>query len=266
MPFDGPVIPFGAMVQYHPISAEDLSRLHQFGPKVLPGIFLGYALYAEWIWKGDIMVAYIEELEEMDASELHARRLNAKDVLTPMKRWKFRMPSRRWKIKIFGWEQRLRKSTFTRELLERGEEQEILWGKSNGLSSPNPLHEDSTRDDEGAKSDFWTVTGDFNFAPSRWTQSRTVRAERRIISYSVEVHRRYQNDKNITGRIVGEKYWRLLASGWRKRIVRCMDRLHKIYFKHCRRGLFQHSAGDFEGSKSTSCGLLCKFGSRVCAN
>ena len=31
------------------------------------------------------MVADIEELEEMDASELHARRVNAKEVLTPMK-------------------------------------------------------------------------------------------------------------------------------------------------------------------------------------
>ena len=30
------------------------------------------------------MVADIEDLEEMDASELHARRLNAKEVLTPM--------------------------------------------------------------------------------------------------------------------------------------------------------------------------------------
>ena len=30
----GPVIPFGAVVEYHPISAEDLSRLHQFGKKV----------------------------------------------------------------------------------------------------------------------------------------------------------------------------------------------------------------------------------------
>ena len=35
------------------------------------------------IWKGDIMVADIEELEEMDASELHARRLKSKEVLTP---------------------------------------------------------------------------------------------------------------------------------------------------------------------------------------
>ena len=50
-----------------PISAKDQSRLHQFGAKVLSGIFLGYALYAGRIWKGDIMVADIEELEEMDA-------------------------------------------------------------------------------------------------------------------------------------------------------------------------------------------------------
>ena len=46
MPFHGQVIPFGAMVEYHPISAKDLSRLQQFGPNVLPGIFLGYASYA----------------------------------------------------------------------------------------------------------------------------------------------------------------------------------------------------------------------------
>ena len=78
MPFDGPVIPFGAMVEYHPISAKDQSRLHQFGANVLPGKNLGYALHAGGIWQGDIMVADIEELEEMDASELRARRLNAK--------------------------------------------------------------------------------------------------------------------------------------------------------------------------------------------
>ena len=62
------------MVEYHLISAKDLSRLHQSGPKVLPDIFLGYASNAEGIWKGDIMVADIEELKEMDASEITARR------------------------------------------------------------------------------------------------------------------------------------------------------------------------------------------------
>ena len=39
------VIPLGAVVEYHPVSGKDLSRLHQFGPKVWPGIFFGYALH-----------------------------------------------------------------------------------------------------------------------------------------------------------------------------------------------------------------------------
>ena len=46
-PFKGPIIPFGAMVEYHPVSAEDLSRLHQFGTKGLPEIFVGCVLHAE---------------------------------------------------------------------------------------------------------------------------------------------------------------------------------------------------------------------------
>ena len=65
----GPIIPFGSLVEYHPITAKDQSRNHQFGKKVLPRLFLGYALYAEGIWKGDVLVADIEELETMDASE-----------------------------------------------------------------------------------------------------------------------------------------------------------------------------------------------------
>ena len=44
-PFSEPTIPFGSMIEYHPISAKDQSRLHQFGKKVSPGIFFGYALY-----------------------------------------------------------------------------------------------------------------------------------------------------------------------------------------------------------------------------
>ena len=45
-PFQGPIIPVGSLVEYHPITAKDQSRIHQFGKKVLPGLFLGYALYA----------------------------------------------------------------------------------------------------------------------------------------------------------------------------------------------------------------------------
>ena len=45
-PFRGPIIPFGSLVGYYPISAKDQSRIHQFGKKVLLGLFLGYALCA----------------------------------------------------------------------------------------------------------------------------------------------------------------------------------------------------------------------------
>ena len=56
-PFKGPIIPFGSLVEHYTISAKDQSRIHQFGKKVLPGLFLGYALYAGRIWKGDVLIA-----------------------------------------------------------------------------------------------------------------------------------------------------------------------------------------------------------------
>ena len=161
MPFNGPVIPFGAMVEYHPISSKDQSRLHQFGSKILPGIFLGYALYPGGIWKGDIVVADSEELDEMDASELHARRLNAKEVLTPQRSGNFIFPVADGTAEIFGIGQRLRTSTLTRDRPERGEEQEILQGNSDEWYTPPTLQENSTRDDAEAKNDFWSITGEF---------------------------------------------------------------------------------------------------------
>ena len=30
-PFKGPIIPFGSLVEYYPITAKDQSRIHQFG-------------------------------------------------------------------------------------------------------------------------------------------------------------------------------------------------------------------------------------------
>ena len=85
-PFGGPVIPFGSLVEYHPFTAKDQSRIHQFGKKVLPGLFFGCALYAGGIWKGDVLIADLEELETMDASEIYSKRLNAKEVIFPQRR------------------------------------------------------------------------------------------------------------------------------------------------------------------------------------
>ena len=100
-PFKGPIIPFGSLVEYHPITAKDQYRIHQFGKKVLPGLFLGYALYAGEIWKGDVLVADLEELETMDASEIYSERLNAKEVIFP-KLGEFIVPIADGRIRTLG--------------------------------------------------------------------------------------------------------------------------------------------------------------------
>ena len=81
--FKEPVIPFGSLVEYYPISAKDHSRIHQFGKKVLPGYSLDTLCTLGGIWKGDKMVADVEELKTMDASEIYSKRLNAKEVIFP---------------------------------------------------------------------------------------------------------------------------------------------------------------------------------------
>ena len=77
-PFKGPIISFGSLVEYHPISAKDQSRIHQFG---LTWIVPRIRSVRGGIWKGDVLVAGIEELETMDASEIYSKRLNAKEVI-----------------------------------------------------------------------------------------------------------------------------------------------------------------------------------------
>ena len=94
-PFIGPIIPFGSKVEYHTITAKDQSRIHQFGKKVLPGLFLGDALYAGRIRKCDVLIADLEEMETMDTSEIYSKRLNAKEVIFPQTR-RISFSNRRW--------------------------------------------------------------------------------------------------------------------------------------------------------------------------
>ena len=103
-PIKGPIIPFGSLVEYHPLTAKDQSRINHFGMKVLPGLFLGYALYAGRIWKGDVLIADLEELETMDASEIYSKRLNAKEVIFPQK-GEFTFPIADGRIKTLGGDQ-----------------------------------------------------------------------------------------------------------------------------------------------------------------
>ena len=48
--FKGPILPFGSLGKYHPVSTKDQSRIHKFCKTVLSDIFIGYVLYVGWIW------------------------------------------------------------------------------------------------------------------------------------------------------------------------------------------------------------------------
>ena len=112
-PIKGPIIPFGSVVKYHPTTAKDQSRIHQFGKKVLPGLFLGYALYAGGIWKGDVLIADLEELETMDASEnlLEKNQCERGDISQTRRIY---FPIAEGRIKTPGGDQELRTSTLVR--------------------------------------------------------------------------------------------------------------------------------------------------------
>ena len=93
------------LVEYFPISAKDQSRIHQFGKKVFPGLFFGYVLYAERIWKGDVLVADLEELDKMDASEIYSERFDAKEVIFPEGNGINIFPAADGRIKLSGGDQ-----------------------------------------------------------------------------------------------------------------------------------------------------------------
>ena len=156
-PFKGPISPFGSLVEYHPITAKDQSRIHQLGKKVLPGLFLGYALYAGGIWKGDVLIADLEELETMDASEIYSKRLNTKEVIFP-KQGEFIFPIADGRIKTPGGDQELRTSTLVRPRQIQGESHIDFLGEPEG-SLPQP--HDSLPDAGEAINDFWSMSGSF---------------------------------------------------------------------------------------------------------
>ena len=90
--FGESIIPFDAQVEYLTHSEKDKARIHQFGKKVLPGIYIGYAFIAVKIWKGDILIADFEKWEKLDVSEISPRSLNAKEVLISQKNGEFIFP------------------------------------------------------------------------------------------------------------------------------------------------------------------------------
>ena len=105
-----------------------------------------------------ILVADLEELETMDASEICSKRLNAKEVIFSKEKGEFIFPISDGRIKTLGGDQHLRTSTLVRHRPIQGESNLDFLGESEG--SLRPLH-DSLPDAGEAINDFWSMSGSF---------------------------------------------------------------------------------------------------------
>ena len=88
--FKGPAIPFGALVEYYPITDKDHKRLDPFGSKLLPGLFIGYEQQCGGGCSGDPLLVDIEQMENsVTFSDIHPKRFKADEVRAVKKQEKF---------------------------------------------------------------------------------------------------------------------------------------------------------------------------------
>ena len=120
-PVKGPIVPFGSLVEYDPLAAKDQSRIHQFGKKVLSGLFLGYALYAGGIWKGDVLVADLEGVGDDGRIGNLLKKTQCERGDFSKEKGEFIFPIADGRIKTLGGDQDLRTSTLVRHRPVQGE-------------------------------------------------------------------------------------------------------------------------------------------------
>ena len=111
---------FGTMVGYRPTSSKDFSRLHQFGPEILPSVFLGYVFCAG-------------RIERDGCIRTPHPKAQCKGSVNIIGEKKFIFPIADGRIKISGKDQDLRTSTLIRDNPKRGEEHDIPRGNHKRL-------------------------------------------------------------------------------------------------------------------------------------
>ena len=136
------------------------------------------------MWKGDFLVADIEELENLDASEIHARRLKDQEVITPKNGESFIFPTADGTIKLSGGQQDVRKSTLIRDQPEEGEELGDDLRESDG-SQPK----DTMTDDSEDRNFFFIDRRKLHVSSSRYSMCRRKKSFPKPLRYFVVVRR-----------------------------------------------------------------------------
>ena len=89
-PFNGPIIPFGSLVEYHPISAKDQSRIHHFWKESLTWIVPRIRSYTRGEFgKVTYWLQTLRSWRRWTHRKSISKRLNAKEVILPKERFLF---------------------------------------------------------------------------------------------------------------------------------------------------------------------------------
>ena len=136
-PFRGPIIPFGSLVEYYPITAKDQSRIHQFGKKVLPGLFFGHTLYAREFGRVPYWLQTLRSWRRWTHRKSTRKDSRTKEVIFPKEKGEFIFPIADGRIKTPGGDQELRTSTLVRHRPIQGDGHVDFLGESEG-SLPQP--------------------------------------------------------------------------------------------------------------------------------
>ena len=165
-----------------PNSESNKAIIHQFRKKLFRRIIIGHALIAEGIWEEDMLITDIEEVEHLDSSE-KIRRLNAKEVMITRKDEAFIFLLADGSAKLSGRDYEFQESTLRRESTIR---RENLSGEFHG--DREEFQPEETKDDAKSSQRLLVYSRRFQLSSSYWTESSVICAERRIISYSTELH------------------------------------------------------------------------------
>ena len=157
-PFKGPIIPLGSLFEYHPTLRRTSQESINLERKSYLDCSSDTLCTRRVTWKGDVLVADLEELETMDASEIYSKRLNAKEVVFHKEKEELIFQIVDGRIKSLGGDQDLRTSTLVRHRPIQGESNIDFLGESEG-SLPQP--HDSFPDAGEAINDFWSISGNF---------------------------------------------------------------------------------------------------------
>ena len=186
------LFPFGSLVWVSPYNCE--------GP-VQDSINLERKSYLEYssdtlctrgeFGRGDVLVADLEELETMDASEIYSKKTQCERGDISQRRRIYSFSNRRWTNQT-PW-RRSRPENIHLDTAATNSRRKSPWFSCEPSEGSLPPPHDSFPDAGEAINDFWYMSGNFIYRHHVWTQSQTLLAEKRFIPCSTEVHWRIQN-------------------------------------------------------------------------